>query len=97
MVITRLPPGLLLITRPDDTPYWDAQCVRDHVAVAPDEDDDSDWIEDHMKAYCTAGMQRPDTNELLAFSGKMPIPAQARWFRSRPVREQELAFFWSEL
>ena len=78
---------------PSDTSYYDKWCVG--AAVQPHPDPIADWVKDHEQAYHAAGMVRPSWEALANFAKSIPIGAQGRWFISRPLREQEIAFFFS--
>jgi len=78
---------------PAMSPYWDEKCVGPERPYHSG--GDAEWARDHTEAFADAKIPRPSGDTLKTFGMSLPIPAQGRWFLSRPVREQEMAYFWS--
>ena len=58
-------------------------------------DSGDEWVKHHEQVFRAQNCARPQRVELLAFFITIRNPGQRKWIASRPVREQEMMFYWS--
>lgn len=78
---------------PPSSSYWQDKCVGD--VNMQGANPECEWVSEHKAMFERFNIARPSTYNLQDFAKNCPIAVHGKWLLSRPMREQEMAYFWS--